>query len=120
MALATPFGINGILFPLHLMSMASFAFIGEWQPMDFSSVQPLEACIVALVYVWLTRGMKVSAVRIALLAVLLYLAIAHVRHGMIAGIVGALILAKPLGWRRVARRNRTRLFNIRFCNVGKE
>ena len=97
MALATPFGINGILFPLHLMSMPSLAFVGEWQPMDFSRVQPLEACIAALGYVWITRGMKVPAVRIALLAILAYLTIAHVRHGMIAGIVGAAVLAEPLG-----------------------
>ena len=37
----------------------------------------------------LTRGLKISPIRIVLLAVLLYLAISHVRHGMIAGIVGA-------------------------------
>lgn len=97
MALATPFGINGILFSLHLMSMPALAFIGEWQPMDFSRVQPIEACVAALGYVWITRGLKISATRIVLLAVLLYLAITHVRHGMIAGIVGAAALAEPLG-----------------------
>ena len=97
MALATPFGIQGILFPIHLMSMPSLAFVGEWQPMDFSRVQPLEACIAALGYVCITRGIKVSTVRIVLLAALLYLAIAHVRHGMIAGILGAAVLAEPLG-----------------------
>ena len=97
MALATPFGINGILFSLHLMSMPALAILGEWQPMDFSRAQPIEVCVAALGYVWITRRMKVSAARIVLLAVLLYLAIAHVRHGMIAGVVGAAVLAEPLG-----------------------
>ena len=97
MAFASPFGVNGILFSLRLISMPSLAFVGEWQPMDFSTAQPMEASVAALGYVWITRGLKISATRIVLLAALLYLAISHVRHGMVGGVVGAAVLAEPLG-----------------------
>ncbi|HEY0282273.1 MAG TPA: hypothetical protein VGC27_06595 [Rhizomicrobium sp.] len=96
-ALATPHGIFGLLFPFKLMAMPSLQLIGEWAPTDFRIFQPLALAGAAALYVLLSRGATVKPLRLLILLGLLYLALIHVRHHMLIGIVGALILAEPLG-----------------------
>jgi len=96
-ALVTPYGIDGLVFPFKLMAMPSLHLIGEWQPTDFRTFQPLAVATAAALYVLLSRGATVKPLRIAILFGLLYLALIHVRHHMLVAIVGPLILAEPLG-----------------------
>jgi hypothetical protein len=96
-SLATPNGWHGLLFPFHLINMAINANIAEWAPTSFRTFQPLEGALVALLYVAFTRNVRLPIGRLAILIGLLCLSLAHARHQMIAGIVGAIILAKPLG-----------------------
>jgi hypothetical protein len=97
MALITPYGLDGIIFPFRLMAMPSLQLVSEWSPTDFRIFQPLAFAVAAALYVLLSRGARIKPLRILVLLALLYLALIHVRHHMLAGIIGALILAEPLG-----------------------
>jgi hypothetical protein len=97
LASATPFGWRGLIFPFRLMGMKQLDMVGEWQPTDFQTLQPIEPALMAVLYVCLSRGARVPMLRLVILIDLLHLALLHTRHQMLAGVVGALILAEPLG-----------------------
>jgi hypothetical protein len=96
LAALTPHGVQTLTFPLGLIHMASLANIGEWAASDFSTVGPLEIALLAGLFVAFTRPIRMSLVRAGLLALLVHLALQHVRYDQMLGIVGALILAQPL------------------------
>ena len=96
-AMASPQLWQGLIFPFRLIRMRALPHIGEWQPTNFSEPQPIELALMALLYVALSRGVRVPALRLLIVMGLLHLALAHARHQMLAGVVGALILADPLG-----------------------
>ena len=96
-ALATPHGITGLLFPLQVVGMESLPNIVEWRPTDFSQLTGAEAVIVAAVFVCLVRGVKVPVIRVLILLGLLHMTLQHARHEMLFGLVGALLLARPIG-----------------------
>lgn len=96
-AMLTPHGWHGLLFPFQLLHTRQLANIVEWGPTDFSKLEPLELAVVALLYVAFTRNIRVPPVRLLIVLGLLHLALQHSRHQMLAGVVGALILAEPLG-----------------------
>ena len=95
-AVLTPHGVQTLLFPLQLTRSAGLAHIGEWAPADFSRLGSLEVALLAGLFVALTRPLRLTLVRAALLLLLLHLALQHVRYDQMLGIVGALILAEPL------------------------
>lgn len=96
-ALATPHFWHGLVFPFRLLAMHDLADIAEWSPTNFATLQPIEVALVALLYVALSRGVRLPAIRLLMLLGMLHLALAHERHQMLAGIIGALLLAEPLG-----------------------
>lgn len=96
-ALVTPHGIEGLLFPFQVMTLDSLPGIAEWRATDFSSLGPLEIALLASLFVLLTRGVQVPALRLLVVLLLLHMALQHVRHQMLLGLVGALVLAEPLG-----------------------
>jgi hypothetical protein len=96
MAVISPDGIGTLLFPLQLLGMKSLAHIGEWAPASFASVGPLEVALLAGLFMALTRPLRLPVIRAILLLLLLYLALQHVRYEQMLGVVGALILARPM------------------------
>ncbi|QCP53827.1 hypothetical protein FAZ95_33010 [Trinickia violacea] len=96
-SILTPNGWHGLLFPFHLMRMATTSSIDEWEPTSFQTLQPLEGALVALLYVAFSRHVRLPIGRLIILLGLLHLALHHARHQMLAGIVGAMVLAMPLG-----------------------
>ncbi len=94
--LINPHFVQGLTFPLTLMGAASLANIGEWQPTDFSQLQPIELAVAAALYVILSRGVKISPVRTLILLGLLHLALAHQRHQIVVAVIAPLLLAEPL------------------------
>ena len=96
-AMATPWGWRGLAFPFQLLGMRALAGIREWQPPDLQALPPIEIALLATLFVCLTRGVRVSVFRTLILIAVLYLALGHARHQMLAGVVGALVLAAPLG-----------------------
>lgn len=97
MALATPHGWRGLVFPFQLASMQQIKMIDEWRAPNFQEIQQIELGLMAALFVCLLRGVRVPACRVLVLLGLLHLALQHVRHEMLAGVVGALVLAEPIG-----------------------
>ncbi|HEX3408204.1 MAG TPA: hypothetical protein VHS81_13285, partial [Caulobacteraceae bacterium] len=64
---------------------------------DFMTLSSLEVAVLAGLLVAFWRGVKLSAVRTLILLGILHMSLQHVRHEMLLGIVGPLILAEPLG-----------------------
>lgn len=95
-ALLTPHFIDGLLFPFRLLAMHQLAGIGEWQPTNFATLQPLEIVILAALYFFLTRGTKLPAGRLLLSLLLMHMAFQHVRHQLVFAAVVPLLLAQPL------------------------
>lgn len=95
-AMLTPYGWHGLVLPVRLMMLRHLGAIGEWRSMDFSVLQPLEIALLALLYACLTRGVRIPPIRLLLLFGLLHMALRHTRHQMLAGLVGALVVAEPL------------------------
>ncbi len=107
-ALVTPHFADGLLFPFKLAGTTALGNVGEWQPANFSTLQPFELAILAGIYLLASRGIRLPAGRIAISLVLLHLALQHMRHQMIFAIAVPLILAEPiahaLGWKSVDAR----------------
>jgi hypothetical protein len=95
--LVTPFGVSGLIYPFKILTMASLPGITEWRAADFSRPGALEACLLAGVYVFASRGARIAPLRLLLLLLLIHMALQHTRHQIVLAVVGALILAEPLG-----------------------
>src|SRR5262249_6798924 len=50
-AMATPFGIQTLLFPFHLSAMQGISHIGEWQASDLSHLSPLTLALLCSLFV---------------------------------------------------------------------
>ena len=95
-ALVTPYGLEGLLFPVRLLGLKALARIGEWGPESFAHPNALEAAMLGLIGVALTRPLRVAAVPLALLLALLHLSLAHARHETLLAAIGPMLLARPL------------------------
>lgn len=96
-AVATPHGLAGLAFPLQVLSLKASAQIAEWQAPDFSHLSTLELALLGGLFAAFWRGVRLSAVRAALIAGLVHLSLQHLRHEMILGVAAPLILAEPFG-----------------------
>ncbi len=94
--LANPFGLSGLMFPLQVQSMSSLPMISEWRSPDFSRLRAFEIAILLTLFACLWRGVRVPPLRLIVLLGFLHLALAHMRHQMVFGVVAALLLAEPI------------------------
>ncbi|MDB5460595.1 MAG: hypothetical protein JWO72_2336, partial [Caulobacteraceae bacterium] len=95
-ALVTPFGLDGLLFPLRVSGMASLDSIVEWRPPDFRQLQPLEIALLTGLFVMLRGGVRLPAVRLCLVLGLIHLALGHARHQVLLAVIGGLIVAEAV------------------------
>jgi hypothetical protein len=96
-ALLTPNGLSGFVEPFRLMTMPSLqASFREWLSPDFHTFQPLEICLLGLIALGYTTGARLPLSRLLLLLALCHMALAHVRHAELLGLVGPLVVAAPL------------------------
>jgi hypothetical protein len=103
-AIATPNGIAGFLEPLRLVAMPALqASFGEWLSPNFQAFQPLEIWLLGIIALGFTTGAKLPASRLLLLLALCHMALGHVRHAELLGLVGPLVLAGSLGPQIAAR-----------------
>lgn len=96
-ALLNPALFEAVLFPFKLLHMTSLAAIEEWKPTDFGKSQPLEVTILLALAAGFSGKVRLPPIRLLLFLALVHGALVHARHGQLLGIVGALILAEPLG-----------------------
>ncbi len=94
-ATMNPQGLSGLVFPFRLMAMTSASGIDEWKPADFSTPGPLELSLIAVLFLALSRGLRLRPLRLVLLLGLLHMALQHSRHVVIAAPLAALLLAEP-------------------------
>jgi hypothetical protein len=96
-AAVTPQGLHGLLFPFQLLVMGSIRNIGEWAPTDLMALTPFPIALLGLVYLGATGRLKLPWLRLLILIGLVYLALAHVRHQMLFGIVAPMLITPGLG-----------------------
>ncbi len=95
-ALVNPYGVEALLFPFRLMGVENLSRISEWAPQDFGQLGPMEIALLLLVGFALTRPMATPPLRAALLAGLLAMALQHARHAQLLGLIGPMLLARPI------------------------
>lgn len=102
-ALLTPHGVQGILFTWQMLAEHTYALerVGEWRSPDFHTFQPLELWLLGGLAFVLHQGLRLPPIRLVLLIGLLHLALKHVRHIELVGLLAPLFLASPLAahWR---------------------
>ena len=95
-ALATPFGVEGLLFPLRLMSNGAISGIGEWRAQDFSRPGAFELALLALLGFALLKPLRLPPLRVALLLGLAHMSLQHARHEMLFAMIVPMLLARPM------------------------
>lgn len=95
-ALATPYGVHGLLFPLQVSGMPAISTVMEWRPTVLANDTGFKLVVLASLFALLYRGVRVPMFRLIILIGTLYLAFQAVRHQAILAIVGSLLLARPL------------------------
>ena len=96
-ALLTPHGLDGLVFPIKVMTMKALPGIAEWRSPDFMRLEPVEIALLTGVFALFWRGVRLTAVRALLLLLLLHLTLQHVRQEVLLGVIGPLVIAPSLG-----------------------
>ena len=94
-ALLTPFGVEGLLFPIRLVGASQLVNIGEWRAEDFTHPGPLEIFLLCLIGFALIRPLRLAPLRVVLLVGLVHMALQHARHEMLLAVVAPMLLARP-------------------------
>ncbi|HYW63156.1 MAG TPA: hypothetical protein VE865_08185 [Bradyrhizobium sp.] len=93
----TPYGWNSLLASRKILALGeALPLIMEWRPADFSSVGPLEICLLLGFGLALYRGISLPPMRIALLLGMLHMGLSQSRSLETLALLVPLFLAKPL------------------------
>lgn len=97
-ALCNPNGVSALVQPLRLVAMPALqtGFV-EWAPANLTEFPALEVWLLGAVALGFALGARVPWSRLALLLGLFHMALAHVRHADLLGLVGPLAIAGSLG-----------------------
>ena len=97
-ALCNPNGVAALLQPLRLVAMPALqsGFV-EWAPADPVKFPALEGWLLGVVALGFALRTRPPWTRLLLLLGLFHMALAHVRHADLLGLVGALAVAAALG-----------------------
>jgi len=97
-ALVTPNGMSGFFEPFRLIAMPALqASFGEWLSPNFQAFQPLELWLLGIIALGFATGVKLPLSRLVLMLVLCHMALGHVRHAELLGLVGPLAVVASLG-----------------------
>ena len=93
----TPYGWNSLLASKKILALGeALPLIMEWRPADFSSVGPLEICLLLGFGLALYRGIRLPLMRIVLLLGMLHMGLSQMRSLETLALLLPLFLAKPL------------------------
>jgi len=104
-SMLTPHGPRTLWFTWEVLVTSDYDYalqvVGEWRSPNFQNLQPLELWLIGGLAVVLQQGIRLPAVRLAILLGLVHLALKHARHIELLGLIAPLVLAAPLGrqWR---------------------
>jgi hypothetical protein len=97
-SLVNPNGIAAISQPFRLIAMPALqSGFDEWQPANLAMFPALEAWLLGLVALGFFTAARLPWTRLVLLLGLVHMALAHVRHADLLGLVGPLAIAAALG-----------------------
>lgn len=97
-SLLNPNGITALVQPFRLMAMPALqAGFGEWRPADLAAFPALGFWLVGAAALVVFARRQLPWTRFALLLGLAYMALAHVRHADLLGLVGPLVIGAGLG-----------------------
>jgi hypothetical protein len=93
----TPYGWGSLLAARKILALGeALPLIMEWRPADFSSVGPLEVCLLLGFGLALYRGISLPPLRIALLLGMLHMGLSQVRNLETFALLVPLFLVCPL------------------------
>ena len=97
-ALVTPNGGAGLFEPFRMIAMPALqASFGEWLSPNFQAFQPLEIWLLGIIALGFATGIRLPPSRLLLLLALCHMALGHIRHAELLGLVGPLAVAAALG-----------------------
>jgi hypothetical protein len=97
-SLLTPNGLTALVQPFRLMAMPALqAGFGEWQQADLAAFPVLGLWLAGAAVLVVLARRQMAWTRLVLLLGLAYMALAHVRHADLLGLVGPLAVASALG-----------------------
>ena len=97
-ALINANGVTALVQPFRLMAMPALqAGFDEWRAADLGQFPALEAWLLGVVALGFLAGAKLPWTRLVLLLGLIHMALAHVRHADLLGLVAPLAIAAALG-----------------------
>ena len=93
----TPYGWESLLASRKILALGSaLPLITEWHAADFSTVHPLEVCLLGGIGLALYRGITLPPMRIVILLGLVHMALSQGRAAEILALLSPLVLATPL------------------------
>ena len=95
-AMLTPFGVEGLIFPIRLLGLAHLGEIGEWRPENFAHPGPMELALLALIAFALVRPTTLPWLRAALVVGLIHMGLQHGRHQTLLAILAPMLLAPAI------------------------
>jgi hypothetical protein len=102
-SLINPNGLVALVQPFRLMGMGALqSGFDEWRPADFAAFPALAGWLVGMTVLVVLGWRSMPWPRLIVLLVLAYMALAHVRHADLLGLVGPLAVAAPLAPRLAA------------------
>jgi hypothetical protein len=97
-SLVNPNGVAAIMQPFRLMAMAALQTgFGEWLPADLAQFPALEAWLLGALALGFAGAVRLPWTRLVLLLGLIHMALTHVRHADLLGLVAPLAVAAALG-----------------------
>ena len=110
-ALATPAGLDGLLYPFYVNNLSILSLIAEWQPARFGGASSLEVLLLSGLFFLLLRPVHIPVLRLLILLAALHITLEHIRNQMVLVILATILLAEPLGraWANGAERPRPAL-----------
>jgi hypothetical protein len=96
-ACITPYGPESFVVTFRILGLGgTLSTISEWQPLNFATFGFVEGYLLAGVAYVLYSGFRLPPLRIVVLLAILYETLAHRRYVDLLGLVGPLLVARPL------------------------
>lgn len=95
-SLITPYGLEGLIFPVKVSAMSTLTYIGEWKPTAFGEISAFELILLSGIFICLYKPVRMPMFRLLILIGLLHMALAHMRHQAVFLIVSSFLLARPV------------------------
>lgn len=100
--LATPRGLEGVIFLVELTRMKSLGLVVEWQPLDLARLSAAQVLFWAGLGSLLWWRVRLPWTRLALLALLVVMTLQHQRHQALLATVGTMVWAQAVACSRRA------------------